>query len=58
MNGYLSSNEWQDIFILVKEFQVRCKLEKLYVICDSLSVLESGPGFPKGVEKEEAGRML
>lgn len=52
MNGYLSSKEWQDIFISVREFQVRCKLEKLYVICDSPSVLESGPGFPEGVEKE------
>lgn len=57
VNGYLNS-EWQDIFILVGNFQVTCKLEKLYAMCDSSSVLESGPGLPAGVEKQERVRML
>lgn len=57
VNGYLNS-EWQDVFILVRKFQVTCKLEKLYAMCDSSSVLESGSGLPAGVEKQETVRML
>lgn len=47
-NDYLSSKKWQGIFILVREFQVWSKLGNLYVICDSLTVLELEPGFLEG----------
>lgn len=52
---FLSPKEWQNIFILIRQFQLKCKLEKAVCSCDSLPVLESGP---EGVEKEEIIRML